>query len=42
MYSWVGVFFCSLGFLRVSSRYWVFEGFGYCVCVGSCGFSFVG
>jgi hypothetical protein len=35
-------FFFSLGFMGVSSGYWVFEGFGYCVCVGSCGFSFVG
>jgi hypothetical protein len=37
-----GFFFCSLGFMGVSSGYWVFEAFGYCVCGGSGGFSFVG
>jgi len=37
---WVG-FFCSLGFMGVSSGFWVLGGFGYCVCVGPCGFSSV-
>jgi hypothetical protein len=45
---WVGFFFffflfvCSLGFMGVSSGFWVFGGFGYCLCVGLCGFSSVG
>jgi hypothetical protein len=34
--------FCSLGFMGVSSGFWVFGAFGICVCVGSCGFSSVG
>jgi hypothetical protein len=34
-------FFCSLGFMGVSSGFWIFGGFGYCVCVGPCGFSSV-
>jgi hypothetical protein len=29
--------FCSLGLLGVSSGFWVFGGFGFCACVGSCG-----
>jgi hypothetical protein len=28
--------------MGVSSRFWVFGGFGFCVCVGPCGFSSVG
>jgi len=34
--------FCNLGFMGVSSGFWVFGAFGICVCVGSCGFSSVG